>query len=39
MYVYIPPSAQAGRGTIKAQSGFNANADAEALYKAMKGFG
>ncbi|KAB5518496.1 hypothetical protein PHYPO_G00166660 [Pangasianodon hypophthalmus] len=29
----------AGGGTIKAQSGFNANADAEALYKAMKGFG
>ncbi|XP_027030353.1 annexin A5b isoform X1 [Tachysurus fulvidraco] len=29
----------AGRGTIKAQSGFNANADAEALFKAMKGFG
>ncbi|KAF7686937.1 annexin A5b isoform X2 [Silurus meridionalis] len=28
-----------GRGTIKAQSGFNANADAEALRKAMKGFG
>ncbi|KAF4071554.1 hypothetical protein AMELA_G00274800 [Ameiurus melas] len=29
----------AGRGTIKAQSGFNANADAEALFKAMKGLG
>ncbi|XP_060772515.1 annexin A5b isoform X2 [Neoarius graeffei] len=29
----------AGRGTIKAQSGFNAKADAETLYKAMKGFG
>ncbi|XP_062864395.1 annexin A5-like isoform X3 [Trichomycterus rosablanca] len=29
----------AGRGTIKAQSGFNANADAQALYKAMKGLG
>lgn len=39
MFTFFPPSAQAGRGTIKAQSGFNANADAEALYKAMKGFG
>uniref|UniRef100_A0AAR2JKJ8 Annexin n=1 Tax=Pygocentrus nattereri TaxID=42514 RepID=A0AAR2JKJ8_PYGNA len=30
---------QAGRGTVKAQSGFNANNDAETLYKAMKGLG
>ncbi|XP_062865136.1 annexin A5-like isoform X2 [Trichomycterus rosablanca] len=29
----------AGRGTIKAQSGFNANTDAQALHKAMKGLG
>ncbi|KAM9449773.1 annexin A5-like isoform 1-T2 [Clarias gariepinus] len=29
----------AGRGTIKPQSGFNANADADTLFKAMKGFG
>ncbi|XP_036438917.1 annexin A5-like isoform X1 [Colossoma macropomum] len=29
----------AGRGTVKAQSGFNANNDAEALHKAMKGLG
>uniref|UniRef100_A0A3B4BNF6 Annexin n=1 Tax=Pygocentrus nattereri TaxID=42514 RepID=A0A3B4BNF6_PYGNA len=29
----------AGRGTVKAQSGFNANNDAETLYKAMKGLG
>ncbi|KAL6466748.1 hypothetical protein MHYP_G00245520 [Metynnis hypsauchen] len=29
----------AGRGTVKAQSGFNANNDAETLFKAMKGLG
>ncbi|XP_067298856.1 annexin A5b [Pseudorasbora parva] len=29
----------AGRGTVKPQSGFNANNDAEVLYKAMKGIG
>ncbi|XP_051559929.1 annexin A5-like [Myxocyprinus asiaticus] len=29
----------AGRGTVKPHSGFSANDDAEALYKAMKGFG
>ncbi|XP_076846856.1 annexin A5-like [Brachyhypopomus gauderio] len=29
----------AGRGTVKPQSGFNANNDAQVLYKAMKGLG
>ncbi|XP_051983352.1 annexin A5-like [Xyrauchen texanus] len=29
----------AGRGTVKPHSGFNADSDAEVLYKAMKGFG
>ncbi|XP_072526715.1 annexin A5-like [Salminus brasiliensis] len=29
----------AGRGTVKSQSGFNPNNDAEILWKAMKGFG
>ncbi|KAI4875709.1 hypothetical protein NFI96_023374 [Prochilodus magdalenae] len=32
-------SFQAGRGTVKGQSGFNANHDAETLFKAMKGLG
>lgn len=32
-------SNQAGRGTVKPHSGFNANNDAEVLFKAMKGFG
>lgn len=30
---------QASRGTVKASGNFNANADAEALHKAMKGLG
>lgn len=30
---------QAGRGTVKPQNGFNANNDAETLFKAMKGLG
>lgn len=30
---------QASRGTVKASGNFNASADAEVLYKAMKGLG
>lgn len=30
---------QASRGTVKASGNFNAGADAEVLYKAMKGLG
>lgn len=30
---------QASRGTVKASRNFNASADAEVLYKAMKGLG
>lgn len=30
---------QASKGTVKASGNFNASADAEVLYKAMKGLG
>uniref|UniRef100_A0A673LPE9 Annexin n=1 Tax=Sinocyclocheilus rhinocerous TaxID=307959 RepID=A0A673LPE9_9TELE len=36
---YMKDLRSAGRGTVKAHGGFNANNDAEVLFKAMKGLG